>query len=76
VNTIKKNVTKKNIGNVNGHKGEVLCLSLSEDVKYLASGSRDKSIKIWNPDTLDFIYSFEGHRDAVTVIFKLNIVFF
>jgi hypothetical protein len=32
-----------------------------------ASGGKDKSVKIWDPDTCKFIYSFEGHRDSVSV---------
>lgn len=32
-----------------------------------ASSGRDRSIKIWNPESCEFIYAFEGHRDAVSV---------
>jgi WD40 repeat protein len=36
-----------------------------------ASSGKDKSIKIWDPETCKFIYSFEGHRDVVSVIDKI-----
>lgn len=70
-----------------GHRGEILCLALTQDFKFLvnniidclldinsslfehaqASSGRDRSIRIWKPDTCEFVYNFEGHRDAVSV---------
>lgn len=69
VNTIKKKLPHEDKSAKKGHSKEILALAISDDGKFLASGGEDKSIKIWNPETLDFIYSFEGHRDTVSVVF-------
>lgn len=56
-----------------GHSGTISALCLSSDGKYLASGSVDKSIKIWLVDTFDLFHTFRGHRDIVSgVVFRMN----
>ncbi|XP_076357390.1 U3 small nuclear riboprotein factor 55K isoform X2 [Tachypleus tridentatus] len=50
----------------NGHTSHVLCLAISSDTKFLASGCQNKIIHIWNPDTMELIHTFKGHRDAVS----------
>lgn len=56
-----------------GHNGPILCLSLSSDSKFLASGGTDKLIKIWLVDSMDLFMNFKGHRDAVSgVAFRVN----
>lgn len=50
----------------NGHSAHILSLALSSDNKFLASGCQKKLINIWNPETMEFIRSFPGHRDAVS----------
>lgn len=49
-----------------GHVGHVLCLALSTDFMYLASGGHDCVINIWNPDTLVWLHVFKGHRDIIS----------
>ncbi|KAE8611959.1 hypothetical protein XENTR_v10012649 [Xenopus tropicalis] len=49
-----------------GHTGHVLCMALSSDGKYLASGDRNKLIFIWDPVTCQNLHKFQGHRDAVS----------
>lgn len=49
-----------------GHKGHVLCLAVTSDGKFLASGGRDKIIHIWDPDSLQHVHTFKGHKDAVS----------
>jgi len=44
----------------------ILSLAISRDGKFLASGSKDKTIRIWNTDTNKLITTFNGHRDAIT----------
>uniref|UniRef100_T1IIB2 U3 small nucleolar RNA-interacting protein 2 n=1 Tax=Strigamia maritima TaxID=126957 RepID=T1IIB2_STRMM len=49
-----------------GHSDHVLCLAISSDNKFLASGCRNKIIQIWDPVTMDHIRTFKGHRDAIS----------
>ncbi|OCT85688.1 hypothetical protein XELAEV_18023860mg [Xenopus laevis] len=49
-----------------GHTSHVLCMALSSDGKYLASGDRNKLIFIWDPLTCQNLHKFQGHRDAVS----------
>ncbi|XP_066017060.1 U3 small nucleolar RNA-interacting protein 2-like isoform X1 [Pocillopora verrucosa] len=49
-----------------GHKGHVLCLAVTSDGKFLASGGRDKIIHIWDPASLQHVHTFKGHKDAVS----------
>ncbi|RNA10783.1 U3 small nucleolar RNA-interacting 2 isoform X2 [Brachionus plicatilis] len=73
MNTIKKRLPHEDRTTKKGHSKEVYALAISDDGKYLASGGGDKLIKIWNPETLDFVYSFEGHRDSVSgLVFRNN----
>jgi ribosomal RNA-processing protein 9 len=53
-------------GGDHGHSDGILALAVSDDGKFLASAGGDRSIKIWNPQTCEFVYSFEGHRDTVS----------
>jgi ribosomal RNA-processing protein 9 len=50
----------------NGHTAAVLCLSISSDSHFLASGGENKVIHIWHPDTLEHLHVFKGHNGAVT----------
>jgi ribosomal RNA-processing protein 9 len=54
---------------VEGHRGEVLCLAASEDGKWLVSGGRDKVIGVWDVagDQPAWKAGMKGHKDAVTV---------
>ena len=71
--SIKKRVFGKDSSESKGHSDEILCMAISSDSQYLATGGKDKSIKIWNANTSEFVYSFEGHRDAVSgVVFQQN----
>ncbi|XP_057314504.1 U3 small nucleolar RNA-interacting protein 2-like isoform X2 [Hydractinia symbiolongicarpus] len=48
------------------HSGQVLCLALTTDFKFLASGGQDMLVLIWNPDTLAWLHTFKGHRDNIS----------
>lgn len=59
---------------VGGHKGEILCLTASEDGRYLLSGGRDKMIGVWEiggkgveEGSVRWLKALGGHKDAVTV---------
>uniref|UniRef100_A0A7N4NMH3 U3 small nucleolar RNA-interacting protein 2 n=1 Tax=Sarcophilus harrisii TaxID=9305 RepID=A0A7N4NMH3_SARHA len=49
-----------------GHADHVLCMAISSDGKYLASGDKNKLILIWDAGTCRHLYTFTGHRDAVS----------
>ena len=48
-----------------GHNGWVYGISISLDGKTLASGSRDNTIKLWNPETGEELRTLLGHGDLV-----------
>ncbi|XP_073682241.1 U3 small nucleolar RNA-interacting protein 2 isoform X1 [Garra rufa] len=49
-----------------GHTAHILCMAISSDGKYLASGDMNKLIMIWDPMTCKHLYKFTGHKDAVS----------
>ncbi|NXD72776.1 U3IP2 protein, partial [Eolophus roseicapillus] len=49
-----------------GHSSHVLCMAISSDGKYLATGDRNKLIMIWDTATCKRLHIFTGHRDAVS----------
>ncbi|KAM8799900.1 U3 small nucleolar RNA-interacting protein 2 [Eudromia elegans] len=49
-----------------GHTTHILCMAISSDGKYLATGDRSKLIMIWEAATCKHLYKFTGHRDAVS----------
>ena len=53
-----------------GHSYAVMSVAFSPDGNTIASGSRDKSIKLWNPQTGDLIRTLEGNRDMLLCIYK------
>lgn len=50
-----------------GHTDDVLCLTISGDGKYLATGGKDKRICIWDASTVGHLKTFTQHRGAVMV---------
>jgi ribosomal RNA-processing protein 9 len=53
---------------VQGHSQQVLGLSVSSDGNMLASGGRDKLIRLWDVRSNTMVHTFKGHRDAVTCL--------
>jgi len=65
-------VSKREKG-VKAHVGQVLCLALSTNQKFLASAGQDMLIHIWNADSLQWIHTFKGHRKMITgLTFRRN----
>ncbi len=55
----------ESIKTLKGHKSDVTSVSYSPDGKYIASGSRDKTIKLWDVNTGNCIKTFSGHTYGV-----------
>lgn len=48
------------------HYDEIQSLALSDDSKFLASGGKDRLIKLWDGTTFEPIQTLKGHRDSIT----------
>ncbi len=51
-----------------GHKGNVLSVALSPDGKTVASGSKDKTIKLWEVSSGDLLQTLRAHRGTVQAL--------
>ena len=49
-----------------GHELAVVTVAISPDSNYVASGSKDKSAKLWEMSTGREVRSFLGHEATVT----------
>ena len=47
------------------HVGRVLCTLYHPEGTYFVTGSEDKTIKVWNPDTYTVLINFDSNDDAV-----------
>ncbi len=59
---------RKLIGNVDvfkGHKDSVTNIAFSPDGKKLASGSSDKTVRLWDVETGKQLHTLKGHRENV-----------
>jgi TIR domain-containing protein/WD40 domain-containing protein len=53
------------IRTLTGHDSHVWSVAISPDGQTLASGSADKTIKLWNLKTGDLLCTLTGHEDAI-----------
>lgn len=58
---------RKGVKEFAGHTDHILCLALSSDGQYLASGGKDKAIHIWSVTEDKHIVAFKQHKDSVAV---------
>ena len=47
------------------HSASILCMAVSPDGRFLATGGADKRLIIWSTETLEPLRVFSQHRDAV-----------
>ncbi|KAI8080165.1 WD40-repeat-containing domain protein [Gilbertella persicaria] len=57
---------RKGVKNFDGHTDHILCLAISHDGQYLASGGKDKVINLWSVKENKHIAKFTQHRDTVS----------
>lgn len=55
----------KHVGSLTGHSGWVLGVSFLADESYLATGSWDGSIKIWDVETNSLSCTLQGHDKVI-----------
>lgn len=56
-----------------GHYERIASIAFSPDGTFLASGSADNTIKLWDVQTGDLIHTFSGHADEVrSVAFRAD----
>jgi eukaryotic-like serine/threonine-protein kinase len=53
---------------LSGHSDEVSCLSWSPTTTYLASGSLDNTVRIWNIKTQQTVLTYMGHTQGVEAV--------
>ncbi|TNN84402.1 U3 small nucleolar RNA-interacting protein 2 [Liparis tanakae] len=49
-----------------GHTAHILCMAISSDGKYLATGDVNKLIMIWEAETCKRLYKFTGHKGPIS----------
>ncbi|KAK2461404.1 hypothetical protein APHAL10511_005867 [Amanita phalloides] len=59
-------------GTCKGHKRGIWAVRFSRTERILASGSGDKTIKLWNMDDLSCVKTFEGHTNSVLRVDFIN----
>ncbi|PIL31471.1 transporter [Ganoderma sinense ZZ0214-1] len=60
------------LGTCKGHKRGVWCVRFGRAERVLATGSGDKTVKLWNLDDFTCVKTFEGHTNSVLRIDFIN----
>ena len=56
------------IFSLSGHQHHVTCLALGSDDNTIISGSKDKSVRVWNLKLGNLVKTLEGHTATVTCV--------
>ncbi|KAI1302160.1 pre-rRNA processing protein [Mortierella claussenii] len=58
---------RKGVEDFKGHTDHVICLAVSSDNQFLASGGKDKKINIWSVQENKWLHCFkQQHKDTIT----------
>ncbi|KAI9259429.1 WD40-repeat-containing domain protein [Phascolomyces articulosus] len=57
---------RKGVKDYVGHTDHILCMALSTDDEYLATGGRDRVINIWSVKDNEHIVAFKQHKDTIS----------
>jgi WD40 repeat protein len=66
INTPQRAASATVLKRLPGHKGSVLALAFSQTEDLLASGGRDKKVRLWDARTGKCLFTYDGHTDSVT----------
>lgn len=61
---------KADVHDLRGHTAGINCLAFHPNGRILASGSQDKSIKLWNLNTNKLIDTYNGHGNVLALAFS------
>ncbi len=53
---------------VEGHRKGITAVAVTPDGRHVVSGSRDKTLKLWDLDTRQYLQTFKGHPEQVTAV--------
>lgn len=67
-NVLKWDIEKKRQIGCISLKSHIMCMAITTDSKFLAVSDKSNKIFIYNPETLQKLHTFEGHRSVVTGI--------
>ncbi|VDK72649.1 unnamed protein product [Litomosoides sigmodontis] len=60
-------------GNCISHRGQIFCLAISANDRYLVTGGSDCIVRVWNFSNLQHVKNLAGHMNAITgLVFRLN----
>lgn len=57
-----------NFKSFKGHKNYIETVTVTPDCKFVLSGSRDKTLRVWEPATGRCIHTLEGHQSEVNSV--------
>ncbi|VDK87537.1 unnamed protein product, partial [Onchocerca ochengi] len=60
-------------GDCKSHQGQIFCLAISGNDRYLATGGSDAVIRVWNFSNLQHVKNLTGHMNSITgLVFRLK----
>jgi WD40 repeat protein/DNA-binding SARP family transcriptional activator len=62
--------TGRELARFSGHTDQILSIEVSNDKKYVLTGSYDKTVRLWDAATGQELQTLRGHTDIVSAIFS------